>query len=37
MSTTDIAYFSEESSADVVNARIDRAKADPRLAAVMES
>jgi catechol 1,2-dioxygenase len=33
----DIAYFAEETSAEVVNARIDRAVADPRLAAVMES
>ena len=33
----DLAYFSEENSADVVNARIDTASADPRLAAIAQS
>lgn len=32
---SDIAFFSEERSAEVVNARIDRSAADPRLAEVM--
>lgn len=33
----DLAYFSEEHSAEVVNARIDRGVADPRLASVIAS
>ncbi len=33
----DLAYFSEERSAEVVNARIDAANADPRLASIAES
>ncbi len=37
MTTADIAYFAEETSAEVVNARIDRKVANPRLADVLES
>jgi len=33
----DIAYFSEQKSADVVNARIDHATANPRIAQVVEA
>jgi catechol 1,2-dioxygenase len=36
-STDDIAYFSEEKSAEVVNARIDHARANPRVAQVVEA
>ncbi len=34
---TDLAYFSEAASTEVVNARIDEGKADPRLAAVISA
>jgi catechol 1,2-dioxygenase len=37
VNSTDLAYFSEENSADVVNARIDSIKADPRLAEVVSA
>jgi hydroxyquinol 1,2-dioxygenase len=37
VNSTDLAYFSEENSADVVNARIDSIKADPRLAQVVSA
>lgn len=33
----DIAYFSEEKSVEVVNARVDHAKANPRVAQVVEA
>jgi hydroxyquinol 1,2-dioxygenase len=36
-SNPDLAYFSEETSADVVNARIDLGKTDPRLATVISA